>query len=463
MALTEIEPLPARNAPSPLPARLRSWLASEHSGMQRMAGTAFAIRVVSAGVVFLSQIVLARWMGGFEYGNFVYVWTWLLLIGDLAHLGLPLTAQRNIPEYTQRKSFDRLRGYLIGSRWITFAASSAMALLGALLVHAIEASLDRHVIMPLYLACVALPFYSLSFMLDGIARSYHWIALALVPHSLLRPLMLIALMAAIHAVGLPVNATTTMMALAFAIWTTALLQLVVLARRLAVTVEPGPRTYESRNWLVTAMPMLMVWGCYTLLTCTDVLVLQQFRPAEETAHYYAAGKTVTLVTFVYFAVSAAAAHRFTAYHVAGDRDGLTAFAATTVRWTFWPSLAATLLILALGKPLLWLFGPGFDDAYPVMFILALGLLARAAVGPAERLVTMLGQQRICALAYTAACAANLLGCVLLAGPLGGIGVAIATAAAFVIESALLFLIAKRRLGLHLLIWQPRPKQPLAAA
>jgi O-antigen/teichoic acid export membrane protein len=220
-------------------------------------------------------------------------------------------------------------------------------------------------------------------------------------------------------------------------------------------VEAGPKRYEVHAWLTISLPILTVWGFYTLLTTTDVLVLQQFRPADEVAHYFAASKTLTLVSFVYFAVSASAAHRFAAYHVAGDREGLAAFVASSVRWIFWPSLAAMLLILAFGKPLLWLFGPGFADAYPVMFILAVGLLARAAIGPAERLITMVGQQRICALAYTVAFAVNLAGCVALAGPLGGIGVAIATSMAFLVESILLYLIAKRRLDLHLFVWRPR--------
>ena len=35
----------------------------------------------------------------------------------------------------------------------------------------------------------------------------------------------------------------------------------------------------------------------------------------------------------------------------------------------------------MGKPLLALFGAAFVDGYQVMFILAAGLLARAAVGP----------------------------------------------------------------------------------
>jgi len=49
---------------------------------------------------------------------------------------------------------------------------------------------------------------------------------------------------------------------------------------------------------------------------------------------------------------------------------------------------------------------------------------------------------------------NLSLCVALAKPYGGIGVAIGTSAAFVVESALLFLIARRRLGLHLFVWRP---------
>jgi hypothetical protein len=38
---------------------------------------------------------------------------------------------------------------------------------------------------------------------------------------------------------------------------------------------------------------------------------------------------------------------------------------------------------------------------------------------------------------------------------GGIGVAAAMAAAITVESALLFVVARRRLGLHLFIWRPR--------
>ena len=260
MAITDANNESARRFRLPLPARARAWLASEHAAVHRFAGTAFLIRVASAAVVFLSQILLARWMGSFEFGTYVYVWTWVLLIGDIVHLGVPLTAQRLIPEYLERKSYDDLRGYLIGSRWLTFAAATAAALLGALMVHLLQGSLASNAVMPLYLACACLPFYALSFMLDGIARSYNWIALGLTPHSLLRPVVMLALIAGVHAAGYPLNATTAMLAIVTAIWLTTLGQLAMLGRRLKTVVEPGPRRYDPKGWLTIALPILAVWG-----------------------------------------------------------------------------------------------------------------------------------------------------------------------------------------------------------
>ena len=56
-------------------------------------------------------------------------------------------------------------------------------------------------------------------------------------------------------------------------------------------------------------------------------MLQQFRSPDDIAIYYAASKTIALVSFVYFAVSAAVAHRFSEYHVTGDRERLAEFLA----------------------------------------------------------------------------------------------------------------------------------------
>ena len=79
------------------------------------------------------------------------------------------------------------------------------------------------------------------------------------------------------------------------------------------------------------------------------------------------------------------------------------------------------------------------------------MLARAAVGPAERLLNMLGERRQCAFVYALAFAINLALCVVLIPRLGIEGAAAATSTALVVESILLYRIAKRRLGFHVFI------------
>ena len=291
-------------------------------------------------------------------------------------------------------------------------------------------------------------------MQDGISRSYHWINLALLPLYVIRPLAIIALMALAFAAGYPTDAVTAMTAAVIATWATTIGQLLTLNRRLAATIVAGTRSYDIGKWFMTSIPIFVVGGFYYLPSYTDVLVLQEFRSPDEVAIYFAATKIIALIAFVYFSVSAATAHKFAEYGVSEDRDQLVDFLASSIRWTFWPSLGAAALVLAVGRPLLWLFGPQFVEGYSILFILCIGLLARAAVGPVERLLNMLGEQQACALVYAGAFAVNLILCIVLIPPLGLNGAAVSCSAALIVESIALFCVTKRRLGLHVFIWGP---------
>jgi O-antigen/teichoic acid export membrane protein len=438
---------------------LRAWLNdhSDNSRAQRAAGAAFAIRVASAALVYLTQVLFARWMGTFEFGVYAYVWTWVLLLGGVIDLGLASSAQRFIPEYMGGKQFALLRGFLSGSRWLVLALATGWALLAAFVVWLLGSRVHSYEVMPLYLACVALPILTLGRVQDGMARSFDWINLALMPPYVIRSVLLIVVMGAAWWLGLPTDASTAIIAALLTTWITVFGQALVMNRRLKGKVAPGPKAYQVRTWLAVSIPIFMVEGFYMLLTYADVIVLQQFRPPDEVGVYYAAAKTLALVAFVYFSVSAAVAHKFSEYHIAGDKARLSAFLADSIKWTFWPSLAATVLILALGKPFLWLFGPQFLDGYYLMFILAIGPLARATVGPVERLLNMVGEQRACAKVYAVAFATNIGLCVILIPLFGVAGAAIALSSAMIVESVLLFAVTKARLGMHVFIWRPRAR------
>ncbi|MBX3522893.1 MAG: lipopolysaccharide biosynthesis protein, partial [Xanthobacteraceae bacterium] len=288
---------------------------------------------------------------------------------------------------------------------------------------------------------------------DGISRSYNWIDMALTPGYIVRPLVILAFMVGFHYAGMPNSALCAMASTVFAYWLVTVAQMVMLDRRLKTKVAPGPRQYETKFWLATAFPIFLVESFYFLLTYTDILVLEVYVEPDQVAIYYAATKILALVAFVYFAVSAATAHRFAEYHVAGEHEKLERFLTDSIKWTFWPSLAGTIGLLVTGKLLLSLFGEGFASGYGLMFVLAVGLLARAGVGPVERLLNMVGEQRSCAMIYALAFITNLSLCFLLIPHFKLYGAAIAISAAMMFESAMLYLVTKRKLGLHVFVWK----------
>src|SRR6266404_6953869 len=141
--------------PAGVMARLRAVLggSGEASLTKRLAGTLFIIRVISAALAYLSQILLARWMGGSDYGVYVYVWTWVLLLGSMMDFGISASAQKLIPEYRTRGDHDLLRGFVAGSRWMTFIVSSIVSLLLAGVVKMLSPWIEPGAVLPLYIGC----------------------------------------------------------------------------------------------------------------------------------------------------------------------------------------------------------------------------------------------------------------------------------------------------------------------
>src|SRR5690606_9852018 len=140
-------------------------------------------------------------------------------------------------------------------------------------------------------------------------------------------------------------------------------QFLNVVRRLGRRYLAGPSRLEFSLWLKAALPIFLVEGFGFLLTNSDVIVVGFFLDPESVAVYFAAAKTMALVHFVTFSVKAAAAPRFAALFSEGDRPALARFAGETARWSFWPSLALGLAVLAAGHMLLSLFGPAFTAGY----------------------------------------------------------------------------------------------------
>jgi O-antigen/teichoic acid export membrane protein len=173
----------------------------------------------------------------------------------------------------------------------------------------------------------------------------------------------------------------------------------------------------------------------------------------DVAIYFAAAKTMSLIMFVHYAVGSAVGNRFAALGARGDKESLHKFARDAAHWTFWPSLAAAIGILALGYPLLWLFGPQFVQGYPVMLILVVGFLFRSSMGPAEFLLNMLGRQSLCAAVLVSTALVAVALNFLLVPHYGLVGAATATSVSLMAAALMNNLAVSRSLGIEVAVWR----------
>ena len=419
----------------------------ERAVAQRMSILAFGIRIASAAIAFLSQVVLARYLGAFEYGIYVFVWTTAIIVGTLACLGFDIAVIRFLPKYRAAGAHAEIRGLTVAARLTALIGAIFIGAVGITLLVFFGSLIRSYYVVPLYIGILILPMIALNDVLDGTSRANGWIVNALAPGFIVRPLLILAFVTLGMVLGAGMSASTALLCAMAATYVTTLGQYLFVRRRLGHHFSSGTLSVDLGPWMKVSLPIFVVEGFNFLLTNSDVIVVGLFLPPDRVAVYFAAAKSMALVHFVHFAVKAGAGPRFSELIATGRRDELAGSVHETILWSFWPSLVVGGVVVALGPFLLSLFGPGFSSGVGIMALLFVGIIAKASVGPGEVLLTMADQQRICVLVYSGALAVNIVLNVALIPLYGIFGAAMATAAAMTVEALLLFLVIRRRLGI----------------
>jgi O-antigen/teichoic acid export membrane protein len=419
---------------------------SERSRSGRGAIQAFGIRVVSAGLAFVSQVILARLMGTFEFGIFTTAWVWVTILGTLSSLGFATSVLRFLPQYRAQQKPDYFRGFLLAGRLIAGTAGGLAMGIGLLVIGLAPGIVAPHYELPLTLALLCLPAYAVTDFQDGIGRAQGWIDLALGPPYIARPILLLAGTAIAFGLGASQTANIVAGAAMIATSLTAIGQYLAERHRQNRTLTPGPRSYALSAWMRLSLPLLLIDGLTLLMLNLDVLILNLFTGPEDVAIYFAAARTISLVSFVHFAVGAVAGPRFATLHAGRRQAEISGCLRQMQKWSVLPSAAAAAVLLILGEPLLALFGEAFTQAYPVMFVLAMGLILRALAGPAQNLLVVTGHQNTAALILMITVFLNAGLCLALIPAMGLMGAATATAAAFGFEAMATIMVARRRFG-----------------
>ena len=417
------------------------------AGVLRGAAFVMGIRVLGAVIALAGQILLARWMGAFEYGIFSYVWVWVIVLGIIVPMGFGTSVLRFVPDYKAREKWRRLAGMLQASWYVVMALSFGAVLVGGGLLLALRGVIDDYFLLPLFVGLLCVPGFALMDWQEGAARAFGWVNLAYLPTYVLRPLGIVLAAGGIMLAGLAPTGLHVIFGALGATMIALILQRALLMHRVRKDVPSARPVYHLRHWWVASVPLVLVEGFYLVLSNTDIVLLGQFVDPDKVGIYFAATRIANLMSFIYFAFAAPAAPKFAELHASGKHVELQKLLRGVVHSVFWPTLVAALGLLLFGGFALSFFGPEFRAGAPVLWILMIGFLAHAAFGPTEHVLNMTGHQKATAWAYGAAALCNIALNIILIPQFGLEGAAVATSASVALTSIALAVIVKSRLGI----------------
>lgn len=414
------------------------------------AALVFVIRIGSALFAYALQIALARTLPISEYGIYVTLWTWMIVLNHLATFGFSESALRFLPRYAERGKAALVHGFFSTGYKLVLLGTATVAGVAVLTVHVFADWLDPPYILPLVIVLVGLPITAAEIYLEGVSRALGWFALAIVPPYLFRPALVAASVLLLYAGGVDLDAA---LILTLAVLITAacvLIQTIIVQHRLARQFGTTSRSERKRLWLSASLPLALVIFIDEVLTWSDMLAIGLLLPPDDVSVYFVVHRSMALAAFVQYAFMLVMARDFAIANARRDRTELQHRITRSTSLTFWLTIPAVGLTLAAGYPVLHLFGQEFVKGYPALCVLGLAFILRAAVGQAQELTIILGHERANIVISAGCIGINVIGCILLVPHLGLLGGAISTALTYAIRTIAYAIAVRQMAGLWVL-------------
>lgn len=410
---------------------------------------ALLLRLGGTGLVLLLQILIARILGASGYGAYALATSWITVLVLVATAGTDTAALRFVAAYAGTGEWGLLRGFQRRALQISLITSILLALVFGSVAGLLRERMDPELLPTLIAAACLLPTAVLLQVLAAFLRGLKSIVPALLPQSLLRPVLLAGTVLAFLAWRPDWLSAARLIGLDVAIHVALVLLLIVLvARRIPTDARTAKPVFTSQHWFLTGLPLVAITGIRVAMNRADVIMVGMFLETASAGFYAVAAQLATFVGFGLMAVNTIAAPLFAELHAKGDLQSLQRIARLGARATFAFSLLAGGGLLFLGNPILRLFGEGFLASYAPLAILISAQIVNSLSGSVGFLLAMTGHQRVAAWTTAASGLLNLGLNALLIPLVGLTGAAVATAVSITAWNLALIVLVRRRLEIN---------------
>lgn len=360
--------------------------------MARGASGTLLVGGLGQALVFGVQLLLVRIMGAEHYGVYAYVLTWINVLFLLSRMGLDVMLIRYVAAYSADKEWGLMRGLIQMSSLWGLLASLITAGITAYVVWLFRQQLGDELVYAFWAGSALLPAFLLAAFCQSGLNGLKRVVLAQLPNRLLRQTLL-ALLVVTAAWLLHVEVTG---AVALLLTTVAVLggfavSLFWFWRHLPTIVWQSIPVYRNREWILTALPLMLSAGAFMLTQKTDTLMIGAMLGTKEAGIYVVASRIAEFTMFGGAATAIAAPH-MSEFYIHKKLPELQRVVSLATWGAVAFSIPFAVVIYLYGAWLLGLFGTEFVHGYWALMLLVFGQVGNAMTGPTGVLMNMTGHQ-----------------------------------------------------------------------
>ncbi|WP_082561341.1 lipopolysaccharide biosynthesis protein [Devosia sp. Root685] len=364
------------------------------SGLLRSVGS-LGIKVATAGLTYITYVVLSRTMTESEYGHFAFGLALATVLAIMAGMGQSTAVLRLWPQLRSKGENSEADAVVAAGSAITIGASLILAgLLCVLAVASIPFLPPRETINHFIGAAFLILPMALAEYNSSVLRAQGSLWTALLPRDIFWRLLLPAAVVGLFSVGIVLSGPDALTLSAALLIGALIMQMsVALRRHYAILPRIAPMRGHWQRWGSLSKWLLLGALIETFTLNADVILVGLMLDLESSGLYFNAFRTAGLMTLFTFAIELVIAPMVAEHYHSGAMRKAQAITALCAWAGFVFSLVIFALFLFFGEFILSLFGPAYAEGTLVLLLLAFGLLFDAVTGPSKIVMMMTGHER----------------------------------------------------------------------
>lgn len=356
----------------------------------------FGGTVFTAVAGYLFKVYLARKLGAETLGMYALGMTINSLFGIFGALGLPQSAVRFVAAFRAKQDYEGLRSLIWKGTGILLLLNLTLAAAVAFLGPWIARTFYRTPALVPYMGmfAVILVMGAMTGFWGQILVGYRDVSSRAIITNFIGSTLLIVVTAGMFTAGigglrgyLLAQIVSSMIILTL-LWRVARRHTPAEARVLSSRFRPLPREVLHFSATVFGLDSLKF-----LLSQSDKVLIGMYLTARAVGVYSVAAAIVVYVAIILQSVNQIFSPTIASLHARGEHQLLGRIFQTLTKWVIGLTIPLAGVVIVFARPIMRVFGTGFESGWPVLVLGTVGQLVSCGVGSVGFLLLMSGNQK----------------------------------------------------------------------